>query len=111
MGLEGSLRAATAIALDAAVYDRQYFPFISHQHSAIFVPAESAFAVAKVKQGPDRSMLEYAGANARSVRRLKRTSARFAWAQGMMKRGEPFPIPAGIVSSSTTNGYAPGKPR
>ncbi len=87
--------------MDVVVYDRQYSPFIFHQDSAIFVPAESVYAVIEVKQELDKGMIEYAAAKARSVRRLKRTNASFAWAKGTMKRGEPFPILAGIVASAS----------
>jgi hypothetical protein len=96
--------------LDIVIYDRQYSPFIFRQDSAIFIPAESVYAVIEVKQELDKGMLEYAAEKARSVRRLKRTNAHFGWAQGTMKRGEPFPIAAGIVTASSTWSPALSKP-
>lgn len=96
--------------IDIVIYDRQYSPFIFRQDSAIYVPAESVYAVIEVKQELSKGMLEYAAEKACSVRKLKRTNAHFGWAQGTMKRGEPLPIMAGIVTLSSAWSPALGEP-
>jgi len=88
--------------IDVVIYDRQYSPFIFRQDSAIFVPAESVYAVIEAKQELDKGMIEYAAEKAHSVRRLQRTNANFMSAHGAMKRSDVFPIAAGIVALSST---------
>lgn len=84
--------------IDIVVYDQQYSPFLFHEADAIFVPAESVYAVLEVKQDLNRENIKYAGKKAESVRRLERTSAPIPHAGGEYPAKKPFDITAGIVA-------------
>ena len=84
--------------IDIVIYDRQYSPFLYNQANQRYVPAESVYAVLEVKQDLSREHVLYAGEKARSVRRLRRTSAPIPHAGGAY---DPRPLPrivAGLVS-------------
>lgn len=83
--------------LDLVIHDRQFSPFLFNQDDAVYIPAESVYAVFEVKQGLDRSTVQYAGEKAASVRNLHRTSDSFVWAGGRMEPREPIPILAGLL--------------
>jgi len=87
--------------LDIVIFDRHYSPFLFNQNSAIYVPAESVYAVLEVKQFLCKQVLDYAGKKAASVRRLHRTTAPIVHAGGTFKPKAPFPILAGIVTLSS----------
>lgn len=84
--------------IDIVVYDQQYSPFLFHEAGAIFVPAESVYAVFEVKQDLNRTNIEYAGKKAESVRRLKRTSAPVPYVKGKYPPKKLFHIIAGIIA-------------
>ena len=101
-------QAASAFVLDAdgkisdqidiVIFDCQYSPLLFNQDGALYVPAESVYAVIEVKQGLSRESIEYAGAKAASVRRLRRTSVDIYHAGGTYRPKPHFEILAGILT-------------
>lgn len=83
--------------IDLVIHDRQFSPFWFNQDGALYIPAESVYAVFEVKQDLDRSTIRYAGDKAASVRNLHRTSDSFVWAGGKMEAREPIPILSGLL--------------
>jgi hypothetical protein len=83
--------------VDVVIYDRQYSPLLFNRDGARYVPAESVYAVFEVRQDLDRSVVEYAGQKAASVRRLRRTSVPIMTAGGVLQPKEPFRILAGVL--------------
>lgn len=84
--------------IDLVIYDRQYSPFLFNQDGALYIPAESVYAVFEVKQDLSSAHLAYATGKAASVRKLRRTSAPIVHAGGVIKEPRaPFPILAGLV--------------
>src|SRR5690606_15756941 len=85
--------------MDVVIFDQQYSPFLFHSHGALYVPAESVYAVLEAKQTISKGMIEYAAEKADSVRKLHRTNGTIHWAQGKMTSTRPmYTIPAGIVA-------------
>ncbi|TWB10067.1 hypothetical protein FBZ89_1364 [Nitrospirillum amazonense] len=60
--------------IDVVVFDRHYSPFLFTFKEALFVPAESVYAVFEAKQTINATHLGYAVEKVASVRRLQRTS-------------------------------------
>lgn len=84
--------------IDAIIYDRYYSPLILRKESTLYVPSESVYGVLEVKQSLSKENIEYAGAKANSVRKLKRTTAPVRQIDGSLKRREHLPpILAGIM--------------
>ncbi|HEX5718643.1 MAG TPA: DUF6602 domain-containing protein [Thermoanaerobaculia bacterium] len=83
--------------LDLVIHDQQFSPFWFNQDSALYIPAESVYAVFEVKQNLDRSTVRAAGEKAASVRNLYRTSDSVVWAGGKMEPREPIPILSGLL--------------
>jgi len=94
--------------LDIVIYDRQYTPFIFNDGGAIYIPAESVYAVFEVKQTLNKEHLIYAGKKVESVRNLYRTSAPIIHAGGKFEPVNPKPIIAGILTYDCewTNGLS-----
>ena len=88
--------------IDIVVFDRQYSPFLFNQDGAIYIPAESVYAVIEVKQDLTKKVIEYAGSKAASVRRLKRTSAPIPHAGGVYPPKQHFEIIAGALTLHCT---------
>ena len=85
--------------LDLVIYDRQYSPFVFNQDGAIYIPAESVYAVFEVKQELNKTNLLYAGEKIKSVRLLNRTSAPIVHAGGHIQEPKPpFRIIGGILT-------------
>src|SRR3989304_6660458 len=85
--------------LDLVIYDRQYSPFVFNQDGAIYIPAESVYAVFEVKQEINKENMTYAGDKIRSVRILNRTSAPIVHAGGKIQDPKPpFKIIGGILT-------------
>jgi hypothetical protein len=84
--------------IDLVIYDRQYSPLLFKRNGALFVPAESVYAVFETKQELDKANIEYAQKKAASVRGLKRTSAPIPHAGGKYEPKDPPRILAGIVA-------------
>jgi hypothetical protein len=88
---------ASSEQIDLLIYDRQYSTLVFNVDEAVFVPAESVYAVLEIKPELHAENIGYAGAKAASVRRLKRTSAPIRHAGGMYVGREPPSIIAGIL--------------
>lgn len=69
--------------IDIVIHDRQYSPFVLRYDSALYVPAESVYAVFEVKQEMSGDEIKYAGEKVASVRRLHRTSIAIPHAGGI----------------------------
>jgi hypothetical protein len=95
---------------DIVIFDRQYSPFILNESGALYVPAESVYAVIEAKQEFNRDHVIYAADKAASVRSLHRTSAAIQHAGGTYPPKKPFRIPAGIVTVSRGWKEAFGEP-
>lgn len=85
-------------AIDVIIHDRQFTPAIYQQVGLPYVPAESVYAVFEAKQQIDKAHVEYAGAKAGSVRRLRRTSATIPFAAGTYPKKDPPRILAGLLT-------------
>ncbi|NBG64525.1 DUF6602 domain-containing protein [Acidiluteibacter ferrifornacis] len=89
--------------MDLVIYDQQYSPFVFNQDGAIFIPAESVYAVFEIKQDLDKANFEYASDKIKSVRLLNRTSAPIVLASGRIDNPKkPFQILGGILTLTTT---------
>ncbi|ODM27094.1 hypothetical protein A7W90_13210 [Clostridium sp. Bc-iso-3] len=88
--------------IDIVIYDQQYSPFAFNQDSAIYIPAESVYAVFEVKQELNKEYIEYAGKKAESVRALSRTSAPIYHAGGCYPPKPHSKILAGILTLSSS---------
>jgi hypothetical protein len=95
----------TSDFIDLVIYDQHHSPLLFEQEGFRYIPAESVYAIFEVKQELDRSNVEYAKEKARSVRRLRRTSAPFVNAGGHTEARALFRIAAGILT--TTSGWSP----
>lgn len=85
--------------IDIVIFDRQYSPLLFNQDNALYIPAESVYAIIEVKQDLSKASLEYAGSKAASVRRLRRTSAEIPHAGGKYHPKPHFEILAGILTN------------
>lgn len=86
--------------IDIVIYDRHYSPFILKQNGATYIPAESVYAVVEVKPTLSPKNIRYASQKAKSVRRLKRTTAPIIHAGGRIDTPKkPFDILAGILTT------------
>lgn len=84
--------------IDLVIHDRQYSPLLFKHQGALYVPAESVYAVFEVKQVLDAENLGYAARKAASVRKLERTSVSFPHAEGRVGTPKPPPeILAGLL--------------
>lgn len=84
--------------IDIVIYDQQYTPFVFHGKGAIYIPAESVYAVLEVKQSLNSEYLQYAAESAESVRQLHRTSANIYDYSGQKPAKVLHEIKAGILS-------------
>ena len=84
--------------IDIVIYDRHYSPFLLHEGNAVYIPAESVYAVLEVKQRIQGHEIAYAGAKGASVRRLRRTSAAIPHAGGLFPPKDPPRILAGLLA-------------
>jgi len=88
--------------IDVVVFDCMYSPFLFCQDSAIYVPAESVYAVMEVKELIDSQALLYAAEKAQSVRSLVRTTVPFRHAGGICEAKAPPHILAAALARRTT---------
>lgn len=85
--------------IDIVIYDQQYSPFVFNQDGAIYIPAESVYAVFEVKQELDKTNIDYGGKKIKSVRSLRRTSAQIVQAGDTITNPKPpFRIIGGILT-------------
>lgn len=87
--------------IDIVICDQQYSPILFEQDAAIYVPAESVYAVIEVKPNLNKGMVKAASKKAKSVRELTRTSANIYDYRGKNIRKKNQPILAGIVTLSS----------
>ena len=69
--------------IDVVVHDRHFSPLLFEVGGSRYIPAESVYAAFEVKQGLDKTNLEYAGKKIATVRRLHRTTAPVPHAGGV----------------------------
>lgn len=84
--------------IDVVVHDRQYSPFVLNRGAALYVPAESVYAVLEVKQTMNADHVAYAGEKVASVRKLHRTSLPIKHAGGEFPAKPPHHILGGLVT-------------
>jgi hypothetical protein len=84
--------------IDVVVHDRQYSPFVLNLGGALYVPAESVYAVLEVKQTMNAEYVEYAANKVASVRKLHRTSLPIKHAGGEYPAKPPHYIVGGLVA-------------
>jgi hypothetical protein len=83
--------------IDLVIYDQQYSPFLFNQDGALYIPAESVYAVFEIKQTLNKENILYAGKKAQTVRRLKRTTASIPHAGGIFNPKKHFKIISGML--------------
>lgn len=84
--------------IDLVIHDRQYSPLLFKHEGALYVPAESVYAIFEIRPDLDAGNVEYAAEKAASVRRLERTSVSFPHAEGHVRTPKPPPeILAGLL--------------
>jgi hypothetical protein len=83
--------------IDIIVYDRHFTPFIFRGENVVYIPAEGVYAVFEVKPCLNIKNLNYAIKKLKSVRGLKRTTARFVHILGEDKK-ELFDIVGGLLT-------------
>lgn len=88
--------------IDVVIFDRQYSPFMWVHDGARYVPAESVYCVFEVRPNLTRATLEYAGKKVRSVRSLKRTSARIPDVSGVLRRKKLYRVLGGILTLNSS---------
>ncbi|WP_367189676.1 DUF6602 domain-containing protein [Burkholderia sp. Ed8] len=86
--------------IDVVVHDRQYSPLVFTFKEALYIPAESVYAVFEAKQDATSDTVRYAQSKAASVRRLYRTSVPVPTVDGVRPAKEPGPILAGLLTLS-----------
>jgi len=87
--------------IDLVIFDRHFSPFLFHQDGAIYIPAESVYAVFEIKQEASSANLLYAAKKVESVRKLIRTSATIPHAGGKFSPVVPKEIIAGFLALTT----------
>jgi hypothetical protein len=91
-------RGGCSEQIDAVIHDRQYSPFVLNLNGALYVPAESVYAVLEVKQNMDAGQIEYAVKKTASVRALHRTSLPIPSAGGDLPAKPLHHIVGGLVA-------------
>lgn len=91
-------RGGCSEQIDIVVHDRQYSPFVLNYGDALYVPAESVYAVLEVKQNINADQVEYAAKKTASVRALHRTSLPINTASGVIPPKPLHPIIGGLVA-------------
>lgn len=106
-GIVIDCQGKTSDQIDIVIFDPHYTPVLLTRESNRYIPAEAVYAVLEAKPNINKERLEYAGAKAASVRRLKRTSVEIAHAGGKYPAKPPFPIVSGIVAATVdwADGY------
>lgn len=96
-------RGSQSGQIDVVVHDRHFTPLFWEIDGALFVPAESAYAVFEVKQELTAADIDAAAKKAASVRKLHRTSARVVHAGGVIDEPKAPPrIISGILTARSS---------
>lgn len=85
--------------IDIIIYDRQYSPLVFSYQNVTYITAESVYAVFEVKQELNKENILYAAKKAKSVRELKRTSAKIVYSTGLKDPKPLHKIIAGILTT------------
>lgn len=85
--------------IDLIIYDAQYSYLVFSQNDTLLIPAESVYGVFEVKQSLNKGIIEYAGAKAKSVRELLRTSVPIKHAGRQHPPKELHEILAGVLTT------------
>lgn len=91
-------KGACSDQIDIVIHDRQYSPFVLNYGDALYVPAESVYAVFEVKQAMNADQVKYAANKIASVRGLHRTSVDIPTATGVLKAKPLHEIIGGILT-------------
>jgi hypothetical protein len=91
-------RGNLSLQIDVVIYDRQYSPLLFHQDNALYVPAESVYAVFDSKHQLTSRTIKESAEKAASVRRLYRTSVPVKFVAGTYKRKPLFDLLAGVLA-------------
>lgn len=83
--------------IDVVIHDRQYSPLLLNEGGALYIPAESVYAVFEVRPAISGPNISYAAEKAASVRRRSRTSIQIVHAGGTFEPRPPLPILAGLL--------------
>lgn len=86
--------------IDVVIHDRQYSPLVFTFKDALYISAESVYAVFEAKQVATSETVRYSQAKAASVRGLVRTSVSVPTVDGQRPPKEPTPILAGLLALS-----------
>jgi hypothetical protein len=89
--------------IDVVIFDRQYSPFIFKRNNAVYVPAESVYAVFEIKPEFTVAHFEYAQKKAASVRCLQRTSLPIPNTFGIATSKPLHEILAGLLTRTSEN--------
>ena len=84
--------------IDVVIHDRQYSQFVLNRGAALYVPAESVYAVLEVKQNLNAEHVAYAADKVASVRKLYRTSLPIKHAGGEFPPKDLHNILGGLVT-------------
>lgn len=85
--------------IDIVIYDKQYSPIVFKQNGALYITAESVYAVFEVKQELNKQNLEYAGGKIESVRQLRRTSVPIVYSTGIKPPKPMHNIIGGLLTT------------
>lgn len=84
--------------IDIVIHDRQYSPFVLNYGGALYVPAESVYAVFDVKQSMNAEEVKDTSEKVASVRTLHRTNVDFRSNRGTERKFEDPGILGGILT-------------
>ena len=90
-------RGGLSDQIDLVIHDRHFSPLLFEVGGALYIPAESVYAVFEVRQELDKENLEYAADKVASVRRLLRTSVPVPHAGGTYDPVLPKLIIGGLL--------------
>ena len=91
-------KGACSDQIDIVIHDRQYSPFVLNYGDALYVPAESVYAVFEVKQAMNAEQVRYAAKKIASVRALHRTSIDIPTASAVLKAKPLHHIIGGLLT-------------
>lgn len=87
---------------DILIYDRQYSPFVFNESDAMYIPAESIYAVFEVKQDFSKKNLIDASEKIASVRKLHRTNGKVYHVDGESNGKKLFKIIGGLLATKSS---------
>lgn len=91
-------KGACSDQIDIVIHDRQYSPFVLNYGDALYVPAESVYAVFEVKQSMNAETVKYAADKIASVRALHRTNIQFQSNRGTEVKNKLHDVLGGLLT-------------